>query len=583
MGYKEMPERLELTKNVQFYKPISKTTNAIINDLLKKGCENKELRKRYIINKTREIVEIGDITATFSIRVFPTTKPVFFIDEDLEDRIYAFLVLIELNGYLLVLSKSCANIQTKLNENFELVQSTELSKLIDQGAEFQKLSLKNMTVSGKAIRNRSYEAENLKGVFSLYSAGRSIPYHIKVKEHGTTKSLSSTGRLVESSNRQSLNEIIVWANNQISLLNHSSINPFLDSFAKKVQLTEVLNCSTPSAILIEVAQILERLDSGELDLQYYFNKDKSIKLSNRVKNRLFCELEKVYEINNNLEITAYNKTTIAKTKNKLSINTNILRKFKIIENNKPEGLITYINRKGYFSITFDNPKYMYFMNNSFEDTSGLSEINSILELLEPKAEISKVTSEKGETTKSHSSFDKDSMFGVVEKFFSNDDYILCDDLGDEWADHITINIKDSCINFIHSKHGDTTTSASKLHDVVGQAIKNIGNMNASKEALESKFLKYKNINYSSTKISRIRKQANNFSSDISLLLKDHKLHRKCILSCSFISQKQITQEFLKIKTGKKVKGHIIQLLWIISSFSHAAKEANVIPIIYCQP
>src|SRR5690606_38372303 len=129
----------------------------------------------------------------------------------------------------LVLSKSCANIQTKLNENFELVQSTELSKLIDQGAEFQKLSLKNMTVSGKAIRNRSYEAENLKGVFSLYSAGRSIPYHIKVKEHGTIKSLYSTGRLVESSNRQSLNEIIVWENNQISLLNYSSINPFLDS------------------------------------------------------------------------------------------------------------------------------------------------------------------------------------------------------------------------------------------------------------------------------------------------------------------------------------------------------------------
>ncbi|MFU8928217.1 hypothetical protein [Acinetobacter puyangensis] len=578
-----MPERLELTKNVQFYKPISKITKNLINDLLKKGCENKEQGKRYVINKIREIVEIDNISATFSIRVYPTTRPVFFMDDDLEDRIYAFLILIELNGYLLVLSKSCANIQAKLNENFELVQNTELSKLITQDAEFQKLALKNMTVSGKAIRNRSYEAENLKGVFSIYAAGRSIPYHIKVREHGTIKSLSSTGRLVESSNRQSLNEIIIWANNQINLLNNSSINAFLDYFAKKVQLQEVLNNNNPSAILIEVAQILEKLDSGELDLQYYFNKDRFIKLSSRVKNKLFCELEKVYEINSKFEVVTYNKTTISKTKNKLSINTNILRKFKIIENNKPEGLIAYINRKGYFSITFDNHKYMYFMNNCFEDTSGISEIDSILELLEPQVAISTVTSEKGKFEESHSIFDKHSMFGVVEEIFCNDDYILCDDLGDEWADHITININESCINFIHSKHGDTTTSASKLHDVVGQAIKNIGNMNSSKEALEAKFINYKSSNYSNTKISRIRKQAGNFNNDISLLLKDHKLHRKCILSCSFISKQQITTEFLKIKAGKQVKGHITQLLWIISSFSHAAKEANVIPIIYCKP
>jgi len=375
-GFIKMPERLELTRNVQFYKPLSSITQSMIKDLLKKGCENKESGKRAIISKFRESIEINDINARVSIKVFPTTRPVFFIDSDLEDRIYALLIFIELNDYLLVISKSSANIQSKLNENFELLQSTELSKLIDSNAEFQKLSLKNMTVSGRAIRNRSYEAENLKGVFSMHSAGRSIPYHIKVRDNGGIKSLSSTGRLVESSTRQSLKEIIIWANDQISLLNNSTINSFLNSFAKKVQLRDVLNSNNPSAILIEVAQILEKLDTEKLELQYYVKKDKPLKLSNRVKDKLFDALEKVHEIDN-FNIPAYKSTSIAKTKNKLSINTNILRKFKIIENNKAEGLIAYINRKGYFSITFDNPKYMYFMNNSFEDTSGLSEIDSM--------------------------------------------------------------------------------------------------------------------------------------------------------------------------------------------------------------
>ncbi len=82
-------------------------------------------------------------------------------------------------------------------------------------------------------------------------------------------------------------------------------------------------------------------------------------------------------------------------------------------------------------------------------------------------------------------------------------------------------------------------------------------------------------------INRIRKESGNFSLDIESLLKSHKLHRKCILSCSFISKSKIKIEFEKIKKGETVRGHIVQLLWILSSFIHAAKEVSVIPIIYC--
>lgn len=84
-----------------------------------------------------------------------------------------------------------------------------------------------------------------------------------------------------------------------------------------------------------------------------------------------------------------------------------------------------------------------------------------------------------------------------------------------------------------------------------------------------------------TQINRIRKTTPNFETDLELLLKNHKLHRKCILSCGFLSKADIASEFSKLKSGLKVRGNIVQLLWILSSFSHAAKDANVIPIIYC--
>ncbi|WP_161419515.1 hypothetical protein [Acinetobacter haemolyticus] len=271
---------------------------------------------------------------------------------------------------------------------------------------------------------------------------------------------------------------------------------------------------------------------------------------------------------------------------RITISTNLLRRIKIEENGKVESLIGYINRKGLFSITFLNPKYMYFIDSCFEDRSGVSEIDSILEMLKPQAGIEKVVSEKGKFTNTQTTFDVDSMFGFVERLFSNENYIFCDDLGDEWADHITFNLTDLSISFIHSKHGDESTSASNLHDVVGQGIKNLGNMFFSKDQIEQKVKKSLLKNYkcgkgTQTQIDRIRKTTTNFSTDIESLLKNYRLYRKCILSCSFISKAKIEAEFNDIKQGKQVRGHIIQLLWILSSFSHAAKEANVIPIIYC--
>jgi hypothetical protein len=230
---------------------------------------------------------------------------------------------------------------------------------------------------------------------------------------------------------------------------------------------------------------------------------------------------------------------------------------------------------------------MYFMGRCFEDASGISEIDSILEILEPKSELNTVTSEKGDFVAASTTFSDGSIFFAIEAVHSKDDYIFCDDLGGEWADHISLNRTESCISFVHSKHGDTSTSASNLHEVVGQAIKNLGNMLFSQDQIKKKILnklsETYNIDGVRTSITRTRKgdcaAIDGYLQDI---LHDYKLHRKCILACSFLSKADIINEFNKIKAGTKVRGNVTQLLWIISSFAHAAKDANIIPIIYCR-
>ncbi|MHA3102636.1 hypothetical protein [Acinetobacter sp. ANC 3791] len=220
-----MPERLELTKNVLFFKSDASFDDVVIDKILKLATDNKEDNTNFIIDKfrTQEKTQTN-IYYTLSIKVFPTVRPVYFLDDDnFEDRIYAYMILMEIGDYLVLLSKSCATYLQFVKENFQLIDVSELSKLVGKNADFQKISLRNMTVSEKAIRNRSFEASDLEGSFSSHSAGRSVPSYFKVREQGQTKSISASGRFVESSPRQSVESIVEWAHSQIQLIKNSKV------------------------------------------------------------------------------------------------------------------------------------------------------------------------------------------------------------------------------------------------------------------------------------------------------------------------------------------------------------------------
>lgn len=586
-----MPERLQLTKNAQFFRIGSPLSDEIVQEVLDAAADNITLDGEFIIDSFRQerLLEEQEFSFVYSVKVFPSTRPVYFLDDDFEDIVHAFILVIEVDNYIAILKKSCANISDTLEKYFTLIGSKEFSSSFsDEDVEFQKMALRNMTISDRAMRTRSYEAANLKGLLSTHSAGRSIPFYFKLRQGSTTKSISGSGRVVESSSRESIDDIGVWVRDQINLIESPTSNNFLDAFASKIELSDVLELTKPNAILIESSSLFERIEKDDLTLAYKTRKGKKVSVSSRIFKKIECALEPVYELDDELSIVGGdNSSWVRENKKTLTLHSKTLSKFRVVENGKEITLQKFIIKNGLYSITFDDPKYMYFMGSCFEDSSGVSEIDNILEILQPMNDMSKVRSEKGKFDKSASRFSEDSMFSLVEAVHKNDDYIFCDDLGDEWADHITFNKKDSNICFVHSKHGDPSTSASNLHDVVGQGIKNLGNMYFGMDLMLSKLNNSLSYNYKSssgieTNIARIRKgDPDQFEGFVNNLLKDYKLNRRCVLSCSFISKSDVEREFLKIKNKAPVRGHVTQLFWIISSFAHAAKDMNTIPLIYC--
>ncbi|MBI0104386.1 hypothetical protein H3T80_09530 [Gilliamella sp. W8145] len=602
-----MLDKLELTKNAQFYKlkngPLQSSINdSIIREILDTSSANIDPEQSYILDDFRKEKNLinNNIKYQYSIRIFPTIRPVYFIQNELtknalKDRIYAFIIIFEFDRYIGIIKKSCSNISEILEKNFELISSTAIAETFnDSDVSFQRISLRNMTVSDKAIRQRSYEAPDLKGTFSTHAAGRSIPLFLKFRQGSTVKTISGTGRLVESSNRINFDNAALWIYNQLTLIkNGGGKKDFLDTFAKQKKLHEVLKQTKPNAILIESSSLYDQLIEDGIKIKYTNRKGIDAELKSKELDRLICHLERIYSIDSEGDIlTKFGRAYIRINSKTLTFDSSFLRELKVNISGRDVTLQSYIIKNGFYSITFDDPRYMYFIGNCFQDDSGISEINSILDMLIPVKNMNSITSEKGNFRKNSVRFSKKSIFELVENRHKRDDYIFCDDLGNEWADHITFNKRDSCINFIHSKYSSgsarnsASNSASKLHDVIGQAIKNLGYMYFSKTDFIKKFNKKFRKKYtppkSTTQINRLRK---GYYQPIDLyltdLLGDFKLHRKCIISCNFISKNKITNEFAKIQNGESVKGQISQVLWILSSFSHAVKEAGAIPIIYC--
>lgn len=588
-----MPQRLLLTKNAQFFtqKPNINLDSAL-SELVTAATANRVPNANSLISLTREarVIPETNISYRLTVDVYPSIRDVYFWDnEDISDLIYAYFIIIEMHNFIGLFRKSCSDISRCLDRYFENVTPESLTATFDDSVvDFQKISLRNMTISDRALRARSYEAADLKGLLSSHAAGRSIPYFFKIRQGSKIRTISAnSARIVEAANRVGIEEIALWVKQQIDLLaNPSRDKDFLKSFAKQVALRDVIARTEPCALLIESNALSDRLEEENLEIyRKARNTNILLKLSSRSRDLLIQSLEKVYEIDTNKRITHHENTSKIRVNDKsITLSSKLLNRFWLVTADGSEiSLQNFIIRHNLFSVCFADPRFMYFMGRCFEDSAGIAEVDSLLNLLQPIPELINVTSEKGQINPRSRDFDLNSMFKAIELHHANDDYVFCDDFGNEWADHITFNRQEPSICFIHSKFGDLSTSASNLHDVVGQGIKNLGSMYFTNHTFQRKLAGKLNTNYLSSLIPRVRKS---IPGAIDLyteaLLKEYRLNRKCILACSFISKQQITNEFRTMAQGSRVRGNVIQLFWILSSFAHAAKENNIEPIIYCR-
>lgn len=596
---------IELTFNAQFYKLNKNLSTNLVKNVFKK-IKDEKIPKPNVIsinNNIRNNKRRKDIF--ISVFVYSIEKtPSFLKNVNYKEKKYSYIVLIEMYGMLVISKLNAPDMGKYFPNNIKYLAHEEVSNVFSNDEPvYNKLNTSSTSLVDTGVKNTIYEGNNLKNGMNAYGVQQSIANSFNVKTNDSKLDDNAinpnTRRIKTKSIRTDLNSFIEWAEKVIYKLNQPKKETFLDSFASPINYEEIKNNKLSSTgILLKLESLENKLYSEDntFELKYKKTKDKFIKI-NESRYKPFLEKAKNSFLvdNDSFEFDKFN-ISLVYNNNKIKLYSDELRKVYLFNqnSNKPQNIESYFNGIGYFALIFDDPKYIYNKHQLYYDEGILNNIDSLLKILESNRYLEQVTNEKlycdnkknEPIDKSITSFDEKTLFNVVEKKIFDKGHLICDDLGDEWADHIHLKNDEESpeIIFYISKYGETSTKASSLHEVLGQVSKNIGNIKFDKEMFEKKIITWKN-NWSGTQLNRLRsakKDWNIILNDAEELISNPKTIRTLCVVTTLLSYTQLKNELNDFKDGTNKRKHLPQLMWFLSSYVHACMVNNIKPRIICK-
>nr|WP_234473010.1 hypothetical protein [Erwinia sp. S63] len=591
-----------LSKNAQFFKIKKALSENKIKNLFRSVSSIKD--GVYLIYEIKSEVVINNGKLTYSLVSFKVMEePSFLQGTIISESKYAYLMLLEVQNFLIISKKNVDAIESELEKFIEYFEFDKFSNFNGRlNPEYEKISMRNMSLSDSVIRNRTVEAKNLTGILSPNTTGRSIPGAFRVKAGNDIFTLTpNTSRIGYKDKKVGFFDFCSWAISTVNELSNTASlsSKLMAGFSSPITLSELLAKKVqPKAIFIDLSELDDMVRGASSTLTLTKNMPQGMVTLSSV------EIDKVFNgFKSSYFLDGETLTNLRfKFKCRLRFNTKVvtivskyLDGIMISENGTQlMSLSKYINKFKPFTITFDSPQYCYHGRSCFEDKTMLNNLNSFLSVFDDSYDFSSVRSEKEKDDKQSypaniKRFPVRSLFRRVENIYSNKGVIvICDDMNDEWADHIVLDITSGnpSIKFIHAKYiKKESYGASKFHEVISQALKNIGRLHSPKELYLDKYDNEWSSNYLQTQISRIRPSCTS-RDDIKLALdkinESPKTNRELILAAPFLRKKMLVDEVEIIKRSQSAKPYTVQLIWLINTFLSACIEYGVKPSILCK-
>lgn len=537
-------------------------------------------------------------------------KPAFFPDQDaVWEVVCGYLVLVEYGGHA-ALFRSRLDLTSgfKLSHLGKVASERVNAAIARPDAIFEKIRLRHMTLSPRALRTKTLESDDLSNAIGPASSSRYIAQGYALRSAaGHYTATPSTGRIAQRSDRAGHLDLVDYAVVVIDDLHAAPAvqAPFIDAFARPVSFSE-LGATQPTAFAVDTSVLADAIyESKEIRPVRRAGQD-WLPLTHGETQALLAELGMVMEVQGHepsrlLSNAAgapvgrirLNKAHIALRALSLPACVGVeVERSEFPLGGDPErlGLCAYLDSQRQFIVLFDDISLCYINGELYRDGGLAQGSTQLLLYLKEEPSLAHVTSEKGAFTPAHTAFDADSTFGSVVRHVAHGDGVLvCDDLNDEWADFIGLDNAGSPkrVTFYHAKHGDLSLGASPFHISISQAIKNLGRMSLPSGELPAKLARW-GLTYNNggaqTQIQRTVHGAHLVIADeFEAARTAPDAIRRVMIVTSSLSRQQVAQALAEVAAGERPDPYFVQLYWLLMSFFSACAEVNAHGYVVCQP
>jgi hypothetical protein len=604
-----MIEELKTSRSAYFFRCKRRMTLKAIRALFADVQHNAVAPARPIFRAERK--KLGAVR--YSAICFAFERPVSFLDgvPKRTERVYGFILLVE-KAKLVALFRSGIDLTATFKRTYlDPVERSRVEGAIAQtDAIFEKLSLRNMTTSRQALRAKTLEARDLENAIATSSAGRFIPQGYRVRRaDGSYSATPSTGRIAVRSDRVGYEELAGWAGQIIDLLTDESsvASAFIKNFARPIELSQVGPDVPPKYFSPDTIALADLISESDEPIRLVRQDgDVWCALSSAEIETILADLDQPFEIesadNAYLIRTADHGAigSIGIGKSRISLKrlnipsiANIFVEnadFAVGADQGRISLVRYLDDEGLFTVLFADLAIAYIDGHLFRDDALVGGGAMFLRHLHVEPLLAAATSEKGAVAQGQNEFSAESVFRIVVDSVAGEDVLVCDDLGDEWADFIgvTPGTSPALISFYHAKHGERSLSASAFHDAVGQAIKNLGRLSLTSDAVRAKFGGWADVyrkDNTTTAISRLIRggSAAEIEAKMANASAAPDVLRRVFIVTSSLSRQDIAECFARAAAGQSVRPSFVQLYWLLMGFFSACVEIGAVGFVVCQP
>lgn len=606
-----MLDYLEVGTSANFYRRNKRLSNVAIRRLFSDLRRTTRRPKQNLFERVREEVE-GNV---FSAICFSYEREPGFIDPaaGVFDRVHGFLLLVERGDYVAVL-KAGLELPTRFkSDHLARVNRANVETAIATAdAIFERVRVRSTSPSKQVLRAKTLEADNLENAMPMASAGRYVTQAYSVRRpDGHFQATPSTGRIGQRGDRGNYEFAIEWAGAVIDQLSAggAAISPFIRNFARQLDLENLNPTTVPVLFAVDVPQLTEYLLAEEPAWRLIQPDQETGELREltaaEVENILGA-LDEGFPVRRGrpdyrIKLGARSVGTLRLGKTRLALRALSLRalggieiescRYPLGEDEDRRPLARFIDRENLFTVLFSDPALAYVEGELFRDEAMLDGGASFLRHLLPVEALAHATSEKGEFAQAQTEFSAHSVFRIiVDDLAAQDDVLICDDLGDEWADLIGLNTqaRPPSINFYHGKHGQLTLGASSFHISVSQAEKNLGRMMLQPEVMGAKYAGW-GENYVAPGVqSAIRRIVRggdiaDIRQHIDELRQAPDVVRHVYIVTSSLSKAQVAAAFQALAAGERPSAHFVQLYWLLMAYFSACAEMGAVGFVACQP